>query len=157
VIGLTRAPIDVRAVEAAVRHPGAGAVCTFQGVVRDHNLGRPVDHLAYEAYPEMAEPELRRIAAEAEARWPGVRLAIVHRLGRLEIGEASVVIAASHAHRAEAFEACRYAIDTLKATVPIWKKEVWADGEAWVEGVAPAPLAGGPPRTPPREEGEPWK
>jgi len=137
---LTDRPIDVRAVEAAVAGPGDGAICTFQGVVRDNNLGRAVAHLEYEAFPEMALPAMRRIADEVAARWPGARAAIVHRTGRLEIGEASVVIAVSSPHRAAAFEACRYAIDTLKTTVPIWKKEVWEGGEAWVEGVAVAPL-----------------
>jgi molybdopterin synthase catalytic subunit len=140
-IALTDQPIDVRAVEAAVAHPGAGAVCTFQGVVRDHHLGREVSFLQYEAYAAMAEAALADIAEQIAARWPGTRTAIVHRLGRLAIGEASVVIAVSHAHRAAAFEACRYAIDTLKTTVPIWKKETRTDGEAWVEGTALAPLA----------------
>jgi len=135
-VRLTDEPIDVRAVEAAVAHAGAGAICTFQGVVRDHNLGRAVDHLEYEAFPEMALGAMERIADEVASRWPGARAAIVHRTGRLAIGEASVVIAVSTPHRAEAFEACRYAIDTLKTTVPVWKKEVWSDGEAWIEGVA---------------------
>ncbi len=142
-VELTAGPIDPRAVEARVAHAGAGAVCTFHGVTRDHNLGREVGHLEYEAYPAMALPALDRIAADIAARWPGARAALVHRVGRLEIGEASVVIAVSAPHRAAAFEACRYAIDALKTTVPIWKKEVWADGEAWIEGVAPSPLGEG--------------
>lgn len=120
--------------------PGAGAVCTFAGVVRNENLGRTVMHLEYEAYEEMALPLMAAIARRAEAEWPGVRTAMVHRLGRLEIGEASVVIAASHPHRAEAFAACRFMIDALKTEVPIWKKEVWSDGSHWVEGTAPLPL-----------------
>ncbi|RIL10201.1 hypothetical protein DCC79_08680 [bacterium] len=90
----------------------------------------------------MALPALAQIAHDIAVRWPGAQAALVHRLGRLEIGEASVVIAVSAPHRAAAFEACRYAIDTLKTTVPIWKKEVWSDGEAWIEGVAPSPLHG---------------
>ncbi len=141
-VGLTTTTIDARAVEARVAHAGAGAVCTFLGVTRDHNLGRRVGHLEYEAYPEMALPALAQIAHDIAVRWPGAQAALVHRLGRLEIGEASVVIAVSAPHRAAAFEACRYAIDTLKTTVPIWKKEVWSDGEAWIEGVAPSPLHG---------------
>ncbi len=139
-IGLTDGPIDPRAVETAVAHPGAGAVVTFHGIVRDHNLGRAVQWLEYEAYAEMAEPVMAEIGAEVGRRWPGTRLAMIHRLGRLEIGEASVVIAVSAPHRAAAFEACRYAIDSLKTAVPIWKKEVWADGSAWIEGTATAPL-----------------
>jgi molybdopterin synthase catalytic subunit len=140
VIELSFEPLDPRAVEAAVAHPAAGGLCTFQGVVRDHNEGRTVAHLEYEAYPEMAVPAMEQIAAEALRRWPGARVAMVHRLGRLEIGEVSVVVAVSTAHRAEAFEACRFCIDALKSTVPIWKKEVWAEGSAWIEGTAPAPL-----------------
>jgi molybdopterin synthase catalytic subunit len=137
---LTQEALDPRAVEAAVAHDGAGGLCTFQGAVRDHNEGRSVAHLEYEAYPEMASAAMEQIAAEAERRWPGARVALAHRLGRLEIGEVSVVVAASAAHRAEAFEACRFCIDALKATVPIWKKEVWAEGSAWIEGTPPAPL-----------------
>jgi len=140
VVLLTDGPIDPRAVEAAVAGADAGAICTFLGVVRDNNRGRAVRHLEYEAFPEMAVPALQRIIGEVAARWPGARAAIVHRTGRLDIGEASVVIAVASPHRAAAFEACHYAIDTLKTTVPIWKKEVWADGSAWIEGVAPAPL-----------------
>jgi molybdopterin synthase catalytic subunit len=141
VIALTRDPLDPRTVEAAVLWPGAGAVTTFVGITRDNNLGRAVAHLEYEAYPEMAEAAMAAIAAGVAARWPGARLAMAHRLGRLEVGAASVIIAVATPHRAEAFAACRYAIDTLKATVPIWKKEVWADGSAWIEGVPPRPLA----------------
>lgn len=137
---LTLEPIDPRAVEARVSHPGAGAVVTFHGVVRDHNLGRQVSWLEYEAFAEMAEPAMEGIIAEVTRRWPVARAAMVHRLGRLAIGEASVVIAVSAPHRAEAFDACRFAIDALKASVPIWKKEVWADGSAWVEGTPVSPL-----------------
>jgi molybdopterin synthase catalytic subunit len=130
----------MRQLEHAVAHAGAGAVCSFAGVVRDHNLGRTIQYLEYEAYEEMALAAMERIAERAVESWPEVRIAIAHRLGRLEIGETSVAIAASHPHRAEAFAACRFAIDTLKAEVPIWKKEVWADGSHWVEGYAPSPL-----------------
>jgi molybdopterin synthase catalytic subunit len=140
VIRLTAEPLDPRALEAAVAWPGAGAVCTFVGLVRDNNLGRAVGHLEYEAYPEMAEAAMAAIAEDVRARWPGARVALAHRLGRLELGAASVVIAVATPHRAEAFAACRHAIDALKATVPIWKKEVWADGSAWIEGVPPHPL-----------------
>lgn len=139
-IAIVAGPIDARAVEAAVARPGAGAICTFSGVVRDTNLGRTVAHLEYEAYAEMAVPAMERIAAVVSERWPGARAALTHRIGRVEIGQASVVIAVSAPHRADAFEACRWAIDTLKAAVPIWKKEVWADGEAWIEGIEAGPI-----------------
>jgi molybdopterin synthase catalytic subunit len=141
---LSTEPIDLQALESAVSRPGAGALCSFQGLVRDHNIGRSVLYLEYEAFTEMALAAMRQIAEEARERWPEVRVALVHRLGRLEIGEASVAIAVSSPHRAESFEACRWAIDTLKTRVPIWKKEVFAGGEAWVEGVAVSPLDASP-------------
>jgi molybdopterin synthase catalytic subunit len=103
------------------------------GAVRDHARGRPIRHLEYEAYPEMAVREMDKISAEAARRWPGTRVAIGHRSGHLEVGELAVVIAAAAPHRAEAFDACRFAIDTLKQSVPIWKKEVSTDGEYWVD------------------------
>jgi molybdopterin synthase catalytic subunit len=131
---LTRDRLDRDALIAAVSHPGAGAVVTFEGVVRNNARGTAVRYLEYEAFVEMAEERLRAIIAEAGARWPGVRVAAAHRLGRLEIGETSVIVAASAPHRAEAFDACRFVIDTLKATVPIWKKEYTPDGASWVEG-----------------------
>lgn len=131
---IVQKPIDVEQLIQAVEDPGAGAVCTFLGVVRDTNLGRDVDYLEYEAYPEMAVPAMQRIADEVRERWDVIDVAIVHRVGRLEIGEASVGIAVSSPHRAEAFEACHFAIDRLKESVPIWKKEVWTDGEEWIEG-----------------------
>ncbi len=127
-------PIDPRVVEAAVAHSGAGALCVFHGVVRDHSRGKRVSHLEYEAYPPMAEKVLAQIGEEIAQRWPGTRVAITHRVGRLVVGETSVVIAVSSPHRAEAFEACRYAIEELKVRVPIWKKEFAEDGEYWVEG-----------------------
>ncbi len=133
-IALTREPIDHTSLCAAVTHPGAGAVVTFDGVVRDNARGKSVRYLEYEAYDEMALERLRAIAREVEVRWPGARIAMVHRLGHLEIGESSVVIVVATPHRADAFEACRYAIDTLKTTVPIWKKEIALNGEEWVEG-----------------------
>ena len=133
-IQLTRTPLDGAALSAAVWHPGAGALVTFEGVVRDTARGKSVRHLEYEAYVEMAEDRLRAIAAAVHDRWGITHVAIAHRLGRLEIGEASVIIVVASPHRAEAFDACRYIIDTLKATVPIWKKEVATDGAEWVEG-----------------------
>jgi len=113
--------------------PDTGGVVSFVGTVRDHSRGRAIEYLEYEAYPEMAEREMQKIADRAAESWPGTRLAIAHRVGRLAVGEAAVVIVAAAPHRAEAFEACRFAIDTLKQTVPIWKKEVATDGEYWVD------------------------
>ena len=139
-IELTHEPLDPRTVEDAVARAEAGAICTFHGVVRNSNLGREVSYLDYEAFAEMAVPAMERIAGVVGERWPGARAALVHRTGRVEIGEASVIISVSSPHRAEAFEACRWAIDTLKTSVPIWKKEVWADGEEWVEGVPAGPI-----------------
>ncbi len=126
------APIRLEAVENAVRHGGAGAVVGFLGTVRERTGDHEVVALEYEAYLEMAELELRKIGAEIAERWPGARTAILHRVGRLEIGEASVAIAVSAPHRADAFEGCRHAIERLKAEVPIWKKEIRKDGSVWV-------------------------
>ena len=126
--------ISADALHALVLQPEAGAVAVFLGVVRDNNLGREVDYLEYDAYPEMAERVMGRIGEEIRARWDVTEVAMQHRVGRLEIGEASVGVAVSSAHRAEATDACRYGIDRLKAVVPIWKKEVWSDGEEWIEG-----------------------
>ena len=126
-------PLDEAEVVHRVAGRDAGGVVTFVGNVRDRARGRSIEYLEYEAYPEMAEREMQKIADEAAERWPGTRVAIAHRTGHLEIGEAAVVIAAAAPHRAEAFEACRFAIDTLKQTVPIWKKEVATDGEYWVD------------------------
>lgn len=135
-------PIDPRELEAAVGHPGAGAIVTFTGIVRDNSRGQPVTHLDYEAYAEMAVPQMRKIGEEIKERWPEARVAMAHRTGHLEIGEASVVIAVSCPHRAEAFEACRWGIDRLKESVPIWKKEHAADGTFWIEGEHARPSAG---------------
>jgi molybdopterin synthase catalytic subunit len=130
---ITTEPIDADAVYRAALHDRDGAVVAFHGVVRDHSDGgRGVRYLEYEAYPEMAEAQMRAIGAEIKRRWNIEHVAMVHRIGRVEIGEASVVIAVASPHRGEAFDACEYAIDTLKATVPIWKKEFFADGEVWV-------------------------
>jgi molybdopterin synthase catalytic subunit len=130
---LSERPLDVSEVISRVSGPGLGGIVTFLGAVRDHARGRQIEHLEYEAYAGMAEREMEKIAAEAGRRWPGARLAIAHRCGRLVIGELAVVIAAGAPHRAEAFEACRFAIDTLKQSVPIWKKEFARDGEYWVD------------------------
>jgi molybdopterin synthase catalytic subunit len=130
---LSDRPLDTGAVIACVAGAGMGGIAVFLGAVRDHARGRTIRHLEYEAYPGMAEREMERIADEAAARWPGVRVAIAHRTGHLEIGELAVVVAAAAPHRAEAFDACRFAIDTLKQRVPIWKKEFAADGEYWVD------------------------
>lgn len=125
-------PLSADAVAGKVVAPEIGAVVTFVGTVREWTYGRRTIRLEYEAYPEMAVQGMERIAREIRERWPGARVAISHRVGRLEIGEASVVIAVGTPHRADAFDACRYAIDRLKQIVPIWKKEVWEDGEEWV-------------------------
>ena len=134
-IRLVREPIDVAALQDA--GAGDGAVCLFLGVVRGENEGRTVVRLEYEAYEEMALPQMEEIAAQARERFGVSDVRIVHRLGVLEVGEVSVAVAAASPHRAEAFAACRYAIDTLKARVPIWKKEFYADGAVWREEPAP--------------------
>ncbi|HEV2035760.1 MAG TPA: molybdopterin converting factor subunit 1 [Candidatus Dormibacteraeota bacterium] len=131
---LTSRPLDARRMETAVAHKAAGAICTFTGVVRDHSRGRSVTHLEYEAYAEMATAKMRDIASEIEERWPEARVAMAHRTGRLEVGEPSVVVSVSSPHRAEAIAACKWGIDRLKETVPIWKKEHAADGTYWIEG-----------------------
>jgi molybdopterin synthase catalytic subunit/molybdopterin converting factor small subunit len=126
-------PLSPDAVAAAVDDPGAGGIAIFSGVVRNETGGRAVKFLEYEAHTPMAEAKMREIGLAIHARWPGVkRVAMVHRVGRLEIGESSVLIAISAAHRGEALEACHFAIDTLKTTVPVWKKEHFEDGEVWV-------------------------
>jgi molybdopterin synthase catalytic subunit len=133
-IQLTRDPLDRDALVAAVSHPSAGGIVVFEGVVRDNARGKQVRYLEYDTYEEMAIAQIRTIIQEAQQRWGVDRVAVAHRFGRLEIGEASVIIVAASPHRAEAFDACRYIIDTLKTTVPIWKKEVATNGEEWVEG-----------------------
>ena len=132
-IEVTTEPLSERAVAQAVEDPGAGALALFSGVVRNQTGGRRVKFLEYEAHGPMAVAKMREIGRAIRERWPMVgRIALVHRIGRLEIGESSVMIAVSSPHRGEAFEACRFAIDTLKETVPIWKKEHFEDGEVWV-------------------------
>lgn len=133
-VGLTREPIRVDQVLAAVSAPGAGAVVTFDGRVRDHSEGRQVRRLYYEAYEPMALAEIEAICRDARQRWPLQGLAVIHRLGVLEVGDSSIFIAVASAHRADGFAACRFVIDRIKETVPIWKKEYWDDGSAWVEG-----------------------
>jgi len=126
-------PLSPDAIAAEVDDPGAGGIVIFSGVVRNETGGRLVKFLEYEAHAPMAEVKMREIGEAVRVRWPGVRrVAMLHRIGRLEIGEASVLIAVAAAHRGDAFEACRYAIDTLKRTVPVWKKEHFEDGEVWV-------------------------
>ena len=129
---LTDQPLDAAAVTRLVEDPGCGAVVTFVGAVRRENEGREVDYLEYEAYPGMAEAKMAEIGAEIRQRWGLGQVAIVHRLGRCEVGEASIVIAVASPHRREAFEACHYAIDRVKEIVPIWKREVWKDGAVWI-------------------------
>ncbi|MCB9754014.1 MAG: molybdopterin converting factor subunit 1 [Myxococcales bacterium] len=128
---LTDAPLDPARVIDAVAHRHAGGITSFIGNVRRRSMGKSIDHLEYEAYPEMVLTVMREIAAAIERETPGARVAIHHRVGRLGIGETAVVIAASAPHRAEAFAACRAAIEALKRDVPIWKREVSDDGETW--------------------------
>lgn len=129
---ITEHPIDLGALAESVRHDEDGAVVTFVGVVRNENRGKAVLYLEYEAYPEMATAKMREIGEEISRRWKLDHVRIVHRVGRIEIGEASVGIAVAAPHRDIAFEACRYAIDALKEIVPVWKKEVYAGGEEWL-------------------------
>jgi molybdopterin synthase catalytic subunit len=134
---LVRAPIRPPEIVARVKAPQDGGIVVFDGIVRNHSGGRPTLYLEYEAYEVMALVKMHEIATEIRAKFPVHRVAIVHRLGRLEIGETSVFIAVSAPHRAAAFDACRFAIDTLKHTVPIWKKEFFRDGAVWAEGEMP--------------------
>lgn len=129
---LTSEPVGTDEVVARVHHPGAGAVVVFVGTVRDHAHGKAVERLEYEAYEPMAQRQLERIAEQCEAERPGTRVAMVHRHGKLGVGEVSVVIAVSSAHRGDAFEGCRECLERIKTDVPIWKREVGPDGESWV-------------------------
>jgi len=149
IVELTRAPIAREELTAAVKAPRDGAVVVFEGIARNHSHGKETLYLDYEAYEPMALGKMKEIAAEMRDKFPIDRVAIVHRLGRLEIGETSVLIAVSSAHRAAAFEACRWAIDTLKRTVPIWKKEYFADGAVWAEGEIPSSATSEPVRQKP--------
>ncbi|HVG22607.1 MAG TPA: molybdenum cofactor biosynthesis protein MoaE [Thermoanaerobaculia bacterium] len=129
---LTDDPIDPRALVERVLRPSDGAYVLFEGVVRNHHHGKAVESIFYDAYRPMAEKELDAIVRDLQSRYPDVALAVVHRLGLLVVGEASIAIVAASPHRAEAFEACRTMIDRIKETVPIWKKERGPDGEEWV-------------------------
>lgn len=131
---LVREPIDVRAVRDSLALPEDGAVVVFEGTVRDRARGRTVRHLEYHAYESMALKKLGELEDDTRQGFTIRDIGIVHRLGRLELGECSVAIVVTSAHRAPAFEACRFAIDSLKKTVPIWKKEYYEDGEVWIEG-----------------------
>ena len=143
-VAIVRQAIDATALMDAMKIGADGAVCVFDGIVRDNTRGRRTLHLDYEAYEGMALEQMRGLAAEAVAKFPVREVAIQHRLGRLVIGETSVLIVVASAHRGAAFDACRWVIDTLKKTVPIWKKEqfedgaVWADGEPFPEEIVPA-------------------
>jgi molybdopterin synthase catalytic subunit len=139
---LAREPIDTAALASHVRAPEDGATVTFDGFVRNQSHNRPTLYLDYEAYESMALTKMREIGAQLREKFAIHRVAMVHRLGRLEIGETSVFIAVSAPHRGAAFDACRFAIDTLKRTVPIWKKEYFEDGAVWADGeLPPAPAA----------------
>jgi molybdopterin synthase catalytic subunit len=138
---VTNQPIDLQELVRFVTDPETGAIATFIGTTRNHNDGRKVIALDYDGYPEMAEKELARIGAAARKQWRICRMAIVHRLGPVQITEASVMIAVSSGHREAAFAACRFAIEEIKRTVPIWKKEVFEGGEVWIGTQTGEPLA----------------
>ncbi|MBJ7602531.1 MAG: molybdenum cofactor biosynthesis protein MoaE [Candidatus Dormibacteraeota bacterium] len=138
-IELTAEVLDARRLEAAVAHPGAGAICTFTGIVRDSARGKSVTHLEYEAYAGMAEVKMTELADEIGRRWPAARVAMAHRIGKLDIGEASVVVTVACPHRGEAIAACHWGIDRLKESVPVWKKEFASSGAVWIEGPAARP------------------
>ncbi len=129
---ITDQPLFLEPLVNAVRRSSSGAIATFLGVVREQTRGRQVRYLEYEAYREMAISKMREVADEIRRKWEVDEIAMVHRIGQLQIGDASVAIAVSAPHRHQALAACAYAIDRLKEIVPIWKKEVWTDGEEWV-------------------------
>ncbi len=131
-IQLLETPLEIQKYQELVANPGAGGIVHFVGTVRNNTRGRRVQHLEFEAYSPMAMAEMRKIAQSACNRWPAQAVAIHHRLGKLVIGDIAVIIAVATPHRAAAFEACQFCIDSLKQTVPIWKKEVFEDGEVWV-------------------------
>jgi len=133
-VEIVEGPIDAAEIVAGVKAGADGAVCVFDGIVRDNTRGRRTLYLEYEAYREMALEQMRGLAEEARTRFGVREVAMVHRLGRLGVGETSVLIAVASAHRGAAFEACRWLIDTLKKTVPIWKKETFVDGAVWADG-----------------------
>jgi molybdopterin synthase catalytic subunit len=140
-VAVTAAPLDLQALTAEVARDasGDGAIASFIGLVRDHNQGRAVTFLEYEAYEPLAVRALDRILEEARAAWPATRLAVHHRIGRLDIGEASIIIVAASPHRGDAFAACRYTIERVKQIVPIWKHEHFDGGEVWLEGATADP------------------
>ena len=131
---LIREPIDVRRVAESIQKPEDGAVVVFEGAVRNHSQAKAVRFLEYDAYESMALKKLEEIGSRAKEKYDIRAIAIVHRLGHMDIGELSIVIAVAAAHRGPAFDACRFAIDTIKEIVPIWKKEFYEDGEVWIEG-----------------------
>jgi molybdopterin synthase catalytic subunit len=131
--------IEVVSQGDRVRHGSDGAIATFLGLVRNHNVGRSVLYLDYEAYEPLALKSFERISGEITARWPGVRMALHHRIGRIEVGQASVAIVTASAHRADAFAGCRYAIERIKQIVPIWKHEYFEGGDVWIEGATADP------------------
>jgi molybdopterin synthase catalytic subunit len=140
-LAVVRTPLELDALVAAVNdgRGGLGAVVTFLGLVRNHNVGRRVHYLEYEAFEPLAVKAFGRIADEVHERWPGAVLALYHRIGRLEIGETSVAIAAASAHRRDAYAACRYAIERVKQIAPIWKREFFDGGDVWIEGATADP------------------
>ncbi len=140
---ITADALDPARLVAAVGRDESGAIALFYGVVRNENMGRNVRYLEYDVYPEMAIKKMRQVAEEVHATYAITGIGVLHRVGRLEIGETSLLVAVSSAHRAAAFEACHFAVDRIKQIVPIWKKEVWDDGEEWIEGHRPDV----PPRT----------
>ena len=131
---LTRDPIDIQSVTDRIQRPEDGAVVVFEGVVRNNANGKDVRFLEYDAYESMALRKIEEIGAQAKEKFDIRDIAIVHRLGHMEIGECSIVIVVASAHRGPAFDACRFTIDTIKQIVPIWKKEFYEDGEVWIEG-----------------------
>ena len=142
-LAIDREALDLSRLAAAVTDGANGAIVTFLGVVRNHNAGRRVRYLEYDAYEPLAMKVFGRIADEAHERWPGVRLGLHHRIGRLQLGEASVAIAAASPHRADAFAACRYAIERVKQIAPIWKHEHFEGGDVWIEGATADPADAG--------------
>jgi molybdopterin synthase catalytic subunit len=140
-LAVTAEPLELTQVVEAVNDPtgGQGAVVTFLGLVRNHNAGRRVHYLEYEAFEPLALKSFARIADEISGRWPGARLSLHHRIGRLNLGEASIAIAAASAHRRDAYAACRYAIERVKQIAPIWKREFFEGGDMWIEGATADP------------------
>jgi molybdopterin synthase catalytic subunit len=153
-IEIVREPIRVAEIVALLKQAGDGAVLAFEGIVRDHSGARRTLYLDYEAYESMALVKLRELAAGMRERFRIDRLALIHRLGRMEIGETSVLVAVSSEHRGASFDACRYGIDTLKKTVPIWKKEYFEGGAIWVDGeIPPVPSGSAPSNSAPSNSG----